>query len=666
MCGVSAFVVAIWGFALDVCTTGQQDKRTQAQKRRPFLSPMQTLIPLLSAAGNDPAACPTTDEIIAALIRDLRKVRQGRVRAFRRIDCDHFSVLDIGAGDARVLKAIRAATYHGYGYDAERPLANKLYAIEKDPVLCERMPADIFVLGTDFHEQELISKTATVTFCNPPVSEFEEWAVKIIRESASAVVYLVLPERWADSGRIEGASRVRRAKFQVIGDFAFHDATDPKRRSVAVLLRIDLTQAEGAFECFFNEQFAELRAKFRAEDDAADDEERHDARANEKAEAKCRQLAVGPNYPERLVALYNEEVDNMQRNYQLISQLDVPLLREFQIHPGSIMKGLKARRAALKNTYWQELLANLSTITNRLTSTKRESLLRTISEHGYVDFTVGNVHAVLLWMLKHANTFIDEQLVETVERMLKRANVFRYKSNTRVFTEDNWRYAEERPTHIALEYRLVLESSGGLNYAHRGTELSQYTATYLRDFLTIANNLGFRCNLADPRLTPDGRRGWSSSSETFFLARKFEVGDSVAWKGSARAAVQDKRTLPDGSAEYLIRNKWVHENDVPAEPLLEVRAFFNGNLHLRLNQRFALALNVEFGRLKGWLRSGEEAADELGNTDATVFFDTQLRLLPGQLPMLAPPARPDIGGASDTSVAEPHAEYALAGDNHRT
>ncbi|MBE0471990.1 MAG: DUF4942 domain-containing protein, partial [Methyloprofundus sp.] len=45
--------------------------------------------------------------------------------------------------------------------------------------------------------------------------------------------------------------------------------------------------------------------------------------------------------------------------------------------------------------------------------------------------------------------------------------------------------------------------------------------------------------------------------------------------------------------------------------LFEARAFKNGNQHLRLSPKFAAKLNVEFGRLKGWLNSAEQAADEL-------------------------------------------------------
>jgi hypothetical protein len=46
--------------------------------------------------------------------------------------------------------------------------------------------------------------------------------------------------------------------------------------------------------------------------------------------------------------------------------------------------------------------------------------------------------------------------------------------------------------------------------------------------------------------------------------------------------------------------------------LMEVRAFKNGNLHIKFSPDFMLALNVEMGRLKGWIHSAAQAAEELG------------------------------------------------------
>ena len=46
--------------------------------------------------------------------------------------------------------------------------------------------------------------------------------------------------------------------------------------------------------------------------------------------------------------------------------------------------------------------------------------------------------------------------------------------------------------------------------------------------------------------------------------------------------------------------------------LFECRAYYNGNLHLKLNQAFLAKMNVQFGKLKGWVKSPKEAADEMG------------------------------------------------------
>jgi hypothetical protein len=68
--------------------------------------------------------------------------------------------------------------------------------------------------------------------------------------------------------------------------------------------------------------------------------------------------------------------------------------------------------------------------------------------------------------------------------------------------------------------------------------------------------------------------------------------------------------------------------------LFEVRAFLNGNMHIRLNQKFALALNVEHGRLKGWIKTAAEAVEELGDVGAAERFNSCFRLGSGNLPLM--------------------------------
>jgi hypothetical protein len=47
-----------------------------------------------------------------------------------------------------------------------------------------------------------------------------------------------------------------------------------------------------------------------------------------------------------------------------------------------------------------------------------------------------------------------------------------------------------------------------------------------------------------------------------------------------------------------------------------------------------LALNVEHGRLKGWLRSGQEAARELDEPAAAQYFNSNAQLAAGDPTLL--------------------------------
>jgi hypothetical protein len=55
---------------------------------------------------------------------------------------------------------------------------------------------------------------------------------------------------------------------------------------------------------------------------------------------------------------------------------------------------------------------------------------------------------------------------------------------------------------------------------------------------------------------------------------------------------------------------------------------------LRMSQDFALALTVENGRLRGWLRTPQEAAGELDNPEAVRYFGTAFQLTQRAMPLL--------------------------------
>lgn len=543
------------------------------------------LVTQLKQAGQDHEFYPTTGLIIAALVRDVKSLAHRddiRYRYKRSLD----SVLDIGAGHGRVLRALRDEA--GIG---------TLYAIEKSPILCQQLDDEIFIVGADFHEQSLVSNQADITFCNPPYSEFEEWATKIIRESASWFVYLVIPQRWQGSAEIANALTFRDAKAKVIGDFDFLNAEDRAARAKVHLIRVELaSERDDAFDRFFEEQFADLKAKWQAENTTVGDTEKGPRR-----NPKLNSLVVGANYPDMLVGLYNDELDHVRKNYDLVKALDVDLLKEFDVSPLRIMTCMKARLAGLRNTYWQELFSHMKSVTNRITTKKRRMMLETLNRSGHVDFTVTNIHAVIMWALKNANSYINAQLLETFDAMVAKANVRNYKSNARVFTFDRWRYAEEKPTHIALEYRIVLERVGGLRAKFStGHELVESAAEFLGDLLTVAHCMGFMGNTGDERLTYHGRCNYWTAGERHEFRAKIDGEDAT---------------------------------------LFDVRAFQNGNMHIRLNQKFALAMNVEVGRLRGWIKSGAEAATELGDKTAAKYFGRNLQLGAGSVFAIAETAQ---------------------------
>jgi hypothetical protein len=532
------------------------------------------LVEELKQADQDHEFYPTTDAIIRALARDIGLKSKDGYRGHS----GHSSVLDVGAGNGKVLLALREATE-----------LEHLHAIEKSSILCRNLDPDIMVIGTDFAEQSLLSKQVDVIFCNPPYSQFEEWAEKIIRQAASKVVYLVIPKRWESSQMIKDALKFREAHARKVGEFDFEDAEDRTARAQVHLLRISLEdrKPDDAFERFFQEQFAHLIKKFTASEPKKDqDSGRDEPRPFQK-------LVLGPNYPEAMVNLYRQEMANIEKNYQLVGQLDVDLLREFDISPSKIMECLKARLSGLRNDYWSELFSRLNTITDRLTSKSRKTMLDTLHKHVHVDFTVSNIYEIIVWLIKNANRYIESQLIDTYELMVDKCNVQLYKSNKKVWVDQGWRYNgdPDKNSHYALDYRIVTHRVGGIRVGYsfeRG--LDERACDFLGDLLTLAKNLGFRCDTSQHLFSRSGRDEWVSGQ-----GREF----------------------------YFI------DGDAGRTPIYDVKAFKNGNLHLRLHKSFILALNVEFGRLKGWLRSGEQAADELNDPAAASCFKSNLQIEAG-------------------------------------
>lgn len=576
------------------------------------------IIQTLKEANQDHEFYATTNEIIAAVVRDIK-----------RHSSSHYSVkgqslLDIGAGNGKVLNAIR---------DADVGVSS-LFAIEKSHILCQQLDPDILIVGTDFREQSLFSKKVNFIFSNPPYSMFEEWVVKIIREAAAPVIYLVIPVRWENSVEIQDALKFRDAEFKILGQYDFLNSEDREARARVHLIRIEMPdRKDEAFDLFFKEQFADLIDKFEVSKEAG---RTRDDSSTKRAgtDQSFGQLTVGHNYPEALVNLYNQEMAHIQKNYQLISELDPALLKEFDICPTKILSCLKERLSGLRQTYWRELFAHLDAITSRLTSKSREKLLSTLNEHVQVDFTVDNILAIVIWVIKNANIHIEAQLIEIFEMMLDKCNVVNYKSNKRVWEDERWRYNDEprKNSHYALDYRIVISRVGGVSSSTYSWEtgLQDTACTFLKDVMTIANNLGFVADTTTPKLNSLRKEWTPGQTENFYFKAQYEVGEVVPGMGT----VSDKVIIDHGHLQYQIKKEWYHELCVPGKLLFDVKGFKNRNLHIRFNQKFILAMNVEYGRLKGWLKNGAQAAEELNSPEAAELFKSNLQLASGDPTLL--------------------------------
>ena len=396
-----------------------------------------------------------------------------------------------------------------YRNDGER-LANRIYfekymAIEKSQTLIDNMPNNVFVVGTDFNENTLIDKNADYVFCNPPYSEFSQWSERIIKESNAKVIYLVIPKRWGNHGNIAYAIKQRRAAVSIVGDFDFLDAEDRKARAKVSLVKIDLRGKEvktrlghrvkseeckiDPFTLWFNETFP-IDAKKTEESEYTINQNK----ANEHKEKMKNALVNGSDLVSSLVELYNKEVEKLNTNYLKVSELDADLLKELNVDVKNLLNGFREKIKGLKNLYWQEIFNNLDSITTRLTSRTRKSLLSTLMSNTNIDFTTSNVRSVVIWVIKNSSKYFNSQMLEVYDDFTTGDGIKLYKSNAN-FMNDTWRYCRSEKSKLgkyALDYRIVCHGyRSDYSWDRDKNILSDAQNQYIKDIVIIAKNLGF-------------------------------------------------------------------------------------------------------------------------------------------------------------------------------
>lgn len=531
----------------------------------------RTLLSAVQEADQDFEWYPTTSRMVEVVSRHLDKGAS--------------SLLDIGAGDGRVLHQL------AQGFISPP----SLYAIEKSTVLIQAQPSDIIPIGTDLFEQNLTSLPIDYIFCNPPYSDFETWTSFIIESGYARRAYLILPTRWKDSPLIFSSLKKRGATSRILHTDSFLDAPR-KARAIIDIVEVSYPKDRWGNKPLdpFDTWFDQNVGIFEEEEKSEDYEATH-ARENQEL-ARIRSLSSITE----MVAAYQEEYARMEANYRAIFSLDYSLLKELGVNKENVREGIKKKMAGLKGKYWEVLFQRLDTITNRLSTSTKQQFLERLLSRNILAFTEGNAYSIVIWAIKNANLYFDQQTTQLFLDLSTFEGVGNYKSNVRTWKEEDWRFSRRyredeysRPSHYALDYRIVLEkyrAIGGSSSWDYPSGLSKGCHEIISDIIAVLFNLGF------PASSPSSmNRDWSA-------------GEWQNW----------------------------YRTGHPDEILFQVKGYKNGNLHLRFHPQAIKALNVEAGRLLGWLKEPRDVVRELrySEEEAKEMYRCTRTILPGTARLL--------------------------------
>ena len=500
---------------------------------------INALIEVLKENNQDFEFYPTTKEILEVIKNDYNMTEAE-------------TVLDIGCGTCNFKKVIKPYQY---------------YVVEKSKILIDKLDEDTIVLGTDFNSMLLLDKKVDVIFCNPPYSEYENWTKRIIWEGNCKYIYLVIPQRWKENKEIQECINNAKARVSVLGNFNFYNA-ERQARAVIDIVKIDKREHsnyygyrkeleeinETAFDKWFEDTFAQR--------DSSNSNKNEYEIEKEKKENIKNQLVCSESKAKMLVELYEHEQQTLFEHFLAITRLDEDILKTIGVNKKAVKEALKQKIKSLKVLYWNIVFEEMEEITSRLTYKTRKKMLEKFSNLLTIDFTVENMYPLILWVIKNANKYYEEQVLDFFDYLTAPDNIQNYKSNQKVFKRNQW-YPEnfdnkKEVSHYTLAYRVICKI---LHHSDRYLDRYSNYQWALRDVFTIANNLGFTVN-------------YDSIQPKYTYGEKYEV------------------LLMDGKT------------------FMSYRCYKNGNMHIKFNKEFMKALNVECSRLLGWIQVKEDIARE--------------------------------------------------------
>ncbi len=447
---------------------------------------MSSLLDLVKQNNEDFEWYPTTNEMLDVLLKRIKEIKEDKNLYLE-------SMLDIGAGDGRVLKY----------FDKNLRLDN-IHAIEKSKTLIDSMDRNILVVGSDFNQTSLIEKTYDLVFCNPPYSSYKEWVMRILREINSLFIALVIPSRWQDDSDIKRVIESRKGlEYEVLESTDFLNAERSARAKVDIVL-------------FKTIRVTDKNAKYGVDEDV---------------------------FADNLIKQFNlqklfDDIEEEEYNYKFgLPKNDSLEEKTYQVANGDLIEFLVSEYEKeynefidLKYLYWKELFSKLDAIRNRVTSTYAGYLHESVIVENNVDFNKDNIYSVVLWVIKNANKYIEKSYLSFFERMAKGENVLYYKSNQR-FNIDSWRYANREdksrtPNPYKLDYRIVLPRVAYLSYSSFYHD--EDWTNFLRDLKVIGRNLGFFTeNIALTRF--DGISKYmelSNNCKSLFEVKQYKNGNA--------------------------------------------------------------------------------------------------------------------------------------------
>lgn len=275
----------------------------------------------------------------------------------------------------------------------------------------------------------------------------------------------------------------------------------------------------------------------------------------EAKQKEADRMAMQQNRADKAVVLcenYREDLNQLMQLFKSLASVNFRLLRQLGLDKAKILEIVKSDIQALKRRYWHQAFDALQPISSRLTNKTREKLLDSIKWFADLDFNEGNIKTIIVWVIENYNKYVKEQVLQAFEDFTGFDCVRAYKSNDKWFN-GGWYYNnKDMPEKYAIEYRVVCRCP-----------LSRYQhdlhKNKISDLAVIAENLGFK-NLGVTEFVQDGKKRYC-------------------------------------------------KNDA-GEVIFEYKLFQNGNAHVKMNQKFCKAFNLEVGKLKNWLHEPEDVARE--------------------------------------------------------